>query len=151
MVRVDDLEQVAQGFGDLLAAFDLAQALLGLGPQPGVFDRQRRLLGERQAQVDLVGAVRVRRAVVQHERAVRLVARDQRHRGDGRVGGGEPQIVLAVLGLIVVGRAGPGPHDLQVGAAIVDLLVDRLDAGLGERRARNRTRPRCAAARRPGR
>ena len=152
VVGVDDLEQVAQRRGHLLAALDLAQALLGLGPQAGVFDGQRGLLGEGQAQVDLVGAVRVRRrgstapASRTPRRAPPAAPRrwsDRWRRGAGCARGA---------------RAGPrvrqsraGPHHLEVGATIVELLVDGLRRAAGRARARNRRRPRCAASKPPGR
>ena len=140
VVGVDHRQQVAQPLGDALAPLDLVQTLLGFGAQTSVFDGQRRLLGEGLAQIDLFGAVRVGGVVVQHQRAVGLVARQQRHRGEGRVRRRQALIVRALGG--IVGRRRAGPHDFQIRAAVFDLVVD------GARRWVERARPRSRRRRR---
>jgi hypothetical protein len=90
------------------------------------------LLGERQADIYLACAIRIRGVVVQEHRAVGLVARDQRHGGDGSVRRRHASVEFLLCG--VIGRQRSGAYDFEKGPAVLDLILNALRERSGVRR-----------------
>ena len=87
--RLLEVERVGDGLRDARERLELGHAPLGVVVEPRVVDRLRHLRGDREQQVDLALVVRARLARAQVERALKLLAHQDRH--------GEDRLVLLLV------------------------------------------------------